>query len=183
MSRKEYKINHTKAWCYFIALGLLPYNAKKNEWVLHHKDSELKYKDPVRYNEWRIEDLVPMLKSEHTSMHQKGRHCSEETKAKISAKTKGHRVSEETRKKISEKCKGRKIPEDEIKRRVATRKKRYPKKEKLPKILKTKDEKGLYWITDGINNTRIVKDAPIPDGWHKGRAHMIYKTKPGPKTT
>lgn len=180
--RKEYKINHTRAWCYFIALGLLPYNVKKNEWVLHHKDPELRYKDPVRYNEWRIEDLVPMLKSEHTAMHHKGRHHSEETKKKISKINKGRHLSEETRRKISEKCKGRKIPEDEIKRRVATYKLRHPKKEKPPKILKTKDEKGLYWITDGTNNTRISKNATIPSGWRKGRSHLIYKTKPGPKS-
>ena len=180
MSRKEYKINHTKAWCYFIALGLLPYNAKKNEWVLHHKDPELRDKDPVRYNEWRIEDLVPMLKSEHTSMHQKGRHLSEETKAKISAKLKGHTVSKDTRAKISKSCKGHTSWLKGTHGVITAWNKGKGKIKPLPK---TKDEKGLYWITDGINNTRIVKDASIPDGWHKGRAHMIYKTKPGPKTT
>ena len=38
-------------------------------WVLHHIDPELKYKDPQRYNEWRIEDLKPMTKSEHAKIH------------------------------------------------------------------------------------------------------------------
>lgn len=66
---KDYKKNHTRAWCHFVALGFIPPNAKKNEWCLHHKDPTLKYKDLLRYNEWRVEDLVPMLKSEHTSMH------------------------------------------------------------------------------------------------------------------
>ena len=69
MSNRGYKANHKRAWCHFMALGLLPVDATKNEWCLHHKDPTLKYKDPRRYNEWRFEDLVPMLKSEHTSMH------------------------------------------------------------------------------------------------------------------
>ena len=38
-------------------------------WVLHHKDVDLKKNDPERYNEWRIEDLVPMTKSEHIKYH------------------------------------------------------------------------------------------------------------------
>lgn len=63
---KEHKTNHTKAWC---ASGLLLYNAKKNEWALHHKDTELKCTNPARHNEWRVEDLEPMLKSEHARMH------------------------------------------------------------------------------------------------------------------
>ena len=182
MPRKTYKQNHERAWCYFKALGLIPIDAKKNEWVLHHKDVSLRHNDPKRYDEWRIDDLIPMKRHDHAILHGTNRKKSEEEIAKIRQRMRGRVLSEETRKKISEKCKGRKIPEDEIKRRVATYKLRHPKKEKPPKILKTKDEKGLYWITDGTNNTRISKNATIPSGWRKGRSHLIYKTKPGPKS-
>lgn len=37
--------------------------------VLHHKDPELKYDDPERYHQWLIEDLQPMDKREHRSLH------------------------------------------------------------------------------------------------------------------
>ena len=104
---KNYKINHQKAWLYFIELGLLPIDAKKNEWCLHHTDINLKYTDPQRYEEWRVDDLVPMLKTEHTRLHSTNRHHTEETKSKIRETLQGHEVSEETRKKISEKCRGK----------------------------------------------------------------------------
>lgn len=104
---KEYKINHSKAWAYFVYTGALPADAKKNEWCLHHVDTTLKYTNPDRYNEWRVEDLQPMLKSEHTRLHWKDRRHSDETKAKISAALKGHEVSEDTRAKISAGCAGK----------------------------------------------------------------------------
>lgn len=174
---KEYKINHTKAWCYFIASGLLPYNAKKNEWVLHHKDIELKYANPARYNEWRIEDLVPMLKSEHTRLHQLGRHLSEEHKEKLRNANKGKHLSEETRRKISEVQKGRKQSEETIKKRVETRKKNHPKKQKQ-KVLKSPEEKGKFWINNSVENKRIAENAEIPAGWHRGRLGFVRKSNP-----
>lgn len=102
MPRKEYKENHKKAWCYFVALGLLPVDAKKNEWCLHHKDPLLKYEDPVRYNEWRFEDLVPMTTSEHMKLHNTGRQVSEATRERLRIVNTGKTLSEETRAKISE---------------------------------------------------------------------------------
>lgn len=119
---KDYKKNHTRAWCHFVALGLIPPDAKKNEWCLHHKDTQLKYKDPFRYNEWRVEDLVPMLKSEHTSMHSVGRHHTEETKQKIRTANLGKVLSEETRRKISEAGKGRPCSEETRMKRSAAMK-------------------------------------------------------------
>lgn len=56
------KINNTfknreNAWLYFESLG---YDRKGK--VLHHKDINLKIDDPVRYNQWRISDLIPMTR-------------------------------------------------------------------------------------------------------------------------
>lgn len=178
MPIKGYRENHERAWCYFKALGLLPITARKNEWCLHHKDPSLKTEDPERYNEWRVEDLVPMLKSEHTRLHQLGRKKSPEERKARSLKLMGHSVSEETRRKISESCRGRKIPEDEIRRRVATFKKNHPKKPKVRKEPKPREERGKFWITNGVENRRISKNEPIPNGWRRGRLGFVRKSSP-----
>ena len=58
-------------------------NPPKN-FVMHHKDTILKYTDIDRYIEWRIEDLVVLSRSEHMKVHQsetpyrKGKTNSEE---------------------------------------------------------------------------------------------------------
>lgn len=46
---------------------------KDSSKVLHHKDETLKYKDPKRYNEWRIEDLEVMDACDHISLHHKNK--------------------------------------------------------------------------------------------------------------
>ena len=48
--------------------------AKQGVIVLHHKDATLKRNDRARYDEWRPEDLVPMEKKAHISMHNKRKH-------------------------------------------------------------------------------------------------------------
>lgn len=169
MPIREYKENHERAWCYFKALGLLPISARKNEWCLHHKDPSLKTEDPERYNEWRVEDLVPMLRSEHTRLHQLGRKKSPEERKARSQKLMGHSVSEETRKKISESCRGRKIPEDEIRRRVETYRKNHPPKPKEKKEPKPMAERGKIWITNGVESKRIPEGQQPPNGWRFGR--------------
>lgn len=42
--------------------------------VLHHIDVSLKKNDPTRYNEWRIEDLVPMTVKDHCALHMRLKH-------------------------------------------------------------------------------------------------------------
>lgn len=39
------------------------------EYDLHHKDPNLIYTDPERYNEWRPEDLIVLTHSEHAKLH------------------------------------------------------------------------------------------------------------------
>ena len=96
------------AFHYFQAIGRIPLECKRREWCLHHIDVNLKTNDPTRYNEWRIEDLEPMLTSEHIKLHQQLRgQMPETTRTKISDSLKGHEVSYETRAKISESCKGK----------------------------------------------------------------------------
>ena len=57
---------HELAWIQFYPEG----NGKaKKGYVLHHVDPMLKYVDPIRYAEWRIEDLVMITRAEHASLH------------------------------------------------------------------------------------------------------------------
>ena len=65
-----------------------------------------------------LSNLVYLTPSEHTKLHMKGKHNSEETKRKISESFKGKKRSEETKRKISESQKGRRLSE-ETKRKIS----------------------------------------------------------------
>lgn len=41
--------------------------------VLHHVDTKMKRRSPKRYSEFRLSDVVPMLRRQHISLHNKGR--------------------------------------------------------------------------------------------------------------
>ena len=51
---------HDKAWVFYQLSGKIPMDFELGTWALHHVDPELKYKDPTRYAEWRIEDVIPV---------------------------------------------------------------------------------------------------------------------------
>lgn len=175
--KQAYNINHEKAWCYFKALGVLPIDAKKNEWVLHHRDTTLKNDNPVRYDEWRIEDLVPMKRGDHTRLHLSLRPpMPKETREKISQTLTGRKRSEETRRKISETQKGRTRDVESIRKGIETFRKNHPKKQK---VKKSNSNRGLFWITNGVENKRISASQKIPSGWKKGR--IGWKRKFSPK--
>ena len=90
--------NKRKAYKYFESIGLLPINRTRNEYVLHHKDITLKAKNPERYIEWNIEDLVVMPRSEHSRLHQTGNLYNS-----------GHKRTEATKKLISTNRMGKNI--------------------------------------------------------------------------
>lgn len=73
----------------------------KRGWVLHHKDETLKHRDKERYIQWNIEDLVPMKKESHLSLHHKGVPKTLEHRRRISKSTQGRKFSEEHRGRIS----------------------------------------------------------------------------------
>lgn len=165
-----------------MSIGAIPRDATKFEWVLHHKDPELRHKDPARYAEWRIEDLEPMLKSEHTRLHHAGKVVSEETKAKISQAPK----TEEWKRKVSEALKGRTVPEERRKRISESVKLALQDPERKAKMSAAhlgqvpwnkgmcrerpaKDpQKGRIWVNNGERSIKVLPDK-IPEGWTLGR--------------
>ena len=65
---KANKTNKQKAYQYFKE------HTSLKKFVLHHIDVDMKQNDPIRYAEWRIEDLVPMTIKDHMRLHMMIRH-------------------------------------------------------------------------------------------------------------
>lgn len=101
------QLKHDVAWACFVAAGLIPRDAGRYDYVLHHKDLALKKRDPERYAEWRVEDLVPMTRAEHNKVHRRtaGHKQSEQTKDLIRGKVKEYYSSDEVRRAHAEKIK------------------------------------------------------------------------------
>lgn len=66
--------NHDKTWVYYQIIGRIPVSYTPGEYALHHIDPELKYTDKARYDEWRIEDVIPVTAAEHKAIHNKYDH-------------------------------------------------------------------------------------------------------------
>lgn len=63
----------------FTAMGV---DWESQRWVLHHIDPSLRTRDPKRYHEWRIEDVVPLTVEQHLSLHMKLRNPKGSRKSK-----------------------------------------------------------------------------------------------------
>ena len=62
--KKDEQKKHDLAIEYFKALGYW-----KPGMVLHHSDPSLKLRDPERYKNWNVEDLVPLTVGQHMRIH------------------------------------------------------------------------------------------------------------------
>lgn len=112
---------------------------------LNHETKQKIIKNNGMRGKTHSEDARKKISAAHKgkpSWH-KGRKKSEETKHRMSQAQKGRFVSEETKHKISEAGKGR-----------------------------NNSNYGKMWITDGVNNLKILKEDIIPSGWYKGRSFM-----------
>jgi len=107
--------NWQKARAYF--------NAKPDE-VLHHKDPSLKYRDLKRYEEWNVEDLVVMKRSEHQSYHMKINNPKSGGNKGEDNPMYGKIHSEESKRKMSKARLG----------------------------IRTKGSKGMHWYNNGQDN-------------------------------
>ena len=119
--------------------------------VIHHLDGN-------KFNN-SLSNLVYLNRNEHTKLHNKGKHYSEEAKRKLSEAMKGKHRSEETKQKISEAMKG-KHHSEEAKRKIGEA----MKGENHP-LYGTK----FKWINNGIVNKRVQCDEEIPEGFSRGR--------------
>ena len=84
---------------------------KVHEWQVHthygwKQGMDIHHIDENKMNN-SLSNLVYLTHSEHSKIHKKGKHHSEETKLKIGEASKGRRHSEETKRKISEASKGK----------------------------------------------------------------------------
>lgn len=103
---------------------------------------------------------------------------TEEQKKHLSKINTGKKHSQETREKMRQMSTGRTHTE-EVKEKM-----RKPKSILTRKNMKSAQEKRRLsvkeqWITNGIKNTLIPKDAEIPNGWKRGRS--ISTTPPSQK--
>ena len=115
----------------------------------YQKGMDIHHIDENKMNN-SLSNLVYLTRSEHTKLHMKGKHNSEETKRKMSEAQKGKKHSEETKRKISEAEKGEKHP-------------LYGKRFK--------------WINNGFENRYISLDEEIHEGFVRGMLKNINRIK------
>lgn len=113
-------------------------NDPDNMWALHHRmethnsDGERRLVDLTRdelkaldmYYHRPSAELIFMKRTDHLSLHHKGKRYSEEHKRKLSEMRKGKHPSEESNRKRSETMKGHKVSE-ETKRKMSEMRKAY----------------------------------------------------------
>ena len=163
----------------------------KSGWVLHHKDETLMMRDPERYIQWRIEELVPMTISEHVSHHKVGnkyfqghKHTAEtiekmkQAKSQISEETRqkqrearlGKKLSQETKFKISQANIGNK---KHLGKKCSEKSRQRMREAHLGKALADETKQKLSVVRKGLkfwNNGEInVRARECPEGFVAGR--------------
>ena len=173
-------------------------------WDCHHRlethtsDGERRLVDLIAldmYYSRPASELIFMLRKNHISLHNSGKHLTDETKHKMSEAHKGKKLSEETRKKLSEVHKGHLTPE-ETRKKISEANKISMKGNKCHKGCHHSEEarkkmseawdynkhfieetrkkisetfKSLCWFNNGERNIRAKE---CPEGFVPGRLKM-----------
>lgn len=150
--------------------------AKKNNfkgWHCHHRrEANFSRKELIAlgmYYNRPASELIFLTRSEHISLHQKGKtgpnkgkHLSEETRNKMSDEKKGKHFSEEHKKKMSE---AKKNMSEETKKKLSEANKgKHLSDEARKKIAEAR--KGKHWYNNGKMNKLCYE---CPDGFVTGR--------------
>lgn len=176
---KAAKVDNFAGWCIHHRLEIQPDGTRVS--VQELKDQGLYWHRPA-------EELVFMRCGEHTSLHSKGKHFSEEHCQKISEAKRGKHLSSEHRKKLSEAKRGENNPNfgkhhsEEHRQKIAEALKgkhhseERRQKNSLVHIGKhhsadtrhklSKSLKGMLYWNNGISNKRS-RECPS-EGWTRG---------------
>ena len=135
-------------------------NDKTQIWICHHrreiqdgiKISSTELIKQGLYYHRPANELIFLTKQEHTSIHHKGKHLSDDLKTQIANKLKGHEtwnkgktLSDETKQKISKSCKGKCVGESNG---------FYNKRHNEETIMRIKASLKKYWaIRKSIQNS------------------------------
>ena len=183
ISKKHF--NHNEKWCCLCITPELIENYDlaisdtNNMWICHHRlethnsDGERRLVDitmkelialDMYYNR-PPEELIFMTREEHTSLHRKNKHFSEQHKKKISESHKGKIVSKETGRKISDAKKGKKHSEEAKKKISKSHKGKHLSEETKKKLSEANKGKKLSEETKKkMSESR--KGNPGPKGKH-----------------
>ena len=149
-----------KGWCIHHRLEIQPDGTRVSAKELI--DQNLYYGRPAS-------ELVFMRNGEHTTLHNKDRTLSAETRKKMSEAHKGKQLSEETRLKMSESLKGRTFSEEtHLKMSEAHKGKNHSDEARQKISMSLKGfHKGTRWWNNGIS-CKHAKECPGPE-WTRGR--------------
>ena len=162
-----------KGWCIHHRLEIQP------DWT---RVSRQELKDNGLYYDRPASELIFMRFGEHTSLHNKGKAISEDSRRKIAESLKGKHHSEEhsqkiaeankgkhrsaeTRLKMSAALKGRTFSEESRRKMSEAKRGKNLSEEHRRKM--SKSWKGMLWWNNGISSKRS-KECP-GEGWTRGR--------------
>ena len=146
-------------------------------WCMHHR-REIKLdgtrvsiqelKDQGLYYDRPASELIFMRNGEHSTLHNKDKVISVETRKKMSEAQKGKQFSAEHRKKMSESQKGKHLPAEHRHKIAEALKGKHLSAETRQKMSEARKGKklGVHWWNDGVS-CKFAKECP-GEGWKRG---------------